>query len=140
MRAAAVLWRLCWREGGRQTRRDISSSARAEHAPRYKKTTASSRQDAGATTPGCRLFALQRFQLFEGARPVVAEEARKAAVGEEFSAGLALGAVVGFFVGVADTLDFFAAARAGLAEFSVGGHLGAERGPLFRKIFFCFGS
>src|ERR1700722_3827984 len=134
------MWRLRCRMAARQTRRGISSSARAEHAPRYKKTTASSRQDAGATTPGRRLFALQRFQLFERARPVVAEKTREAAIGEEFTAGLAFGAVVGFFVGVADALNFLAAARAGLAEFSVRSHFGAERGHFLRKILRSFGA
>ena len=57
-----------------------------------------------------------------------AEQARKAAVGQHLAAGLAGGAVVGFVVGIADALDGRAAARAGLAEAAVDGHLGAERG------------
>jgi hypothetical protein len=84
--------------------------------------------------------ALEGFEFVEGARPVGAEQAREAAVGEDLAAGLAAGAVVGFVVGVADALDFLAAARAGLVELAVDGEVGAEGGDFFGKRFVGFGA
>ena len=78
---------------------------------------------------------LEGFEFVEGAGPVGAEEAGEAAVGEDLAAGLAAGAVVGFVVGVADALDLFAAARAGLVEAAVHGHFGAKGGDLFGEVF-----
>ena len=51
------------------------------------------------------LTALERFEFFQGARPVGSKQAREAAVGEYLASGLARGTVVGFVVGVADALD-----------------------------------
>ena len=76
-------------------------------------------------------FFLEGFELVEGAGPVGAEEAGEAAVGEDFAAGLAGGAVVGFVVGVADALDGCGAAGAGEIEAAVHGHVGAEGGDFF---------
>src|SRR6266550_7652058 len=50
------------------------------------------------------LSLFQCFELVESAGPVCAEESRQASVCEDFSAGLAVGAVVGLVVGVADAL------------------------------------
>ena len=80
------------------------------------------------------------FQFFQGSRPVFAKEAAEAAVGEDFAAGLAAGAVVGFVVGVADALDFCAAAGAGLAVAAVDGHAFAEGGHFFGEFVFGFGA
>ncbi len=82
---------------------------------------------------GGRLFRPgdEEFEFVEGAGPVFAEEAGEGAVGEEFAAGLAGGAVVGFVAGVADALDFGAAARAGLFVAAVDGHAFAEGGDFF---------
>ena len=77
--------------------------------------------------------ALQGFQLIEGARPVGAEEPGEAAVGQDLSAGLAAGAVVGFVVCVANALDLLAAARAGLAKAAVDGHLRTKCRDLLRE-------
>src|ERR1700742_2844357 len=79
----------------------------------------------------------QSLKLFEGARPVGAEQARERAVGEDAAVGLACGAVVGFVVGVADALDGRAAARAGEVEAAVHGHLRTEGGDLLGEVFFC---
>src|SRR5713101_7644510 len=66
------------------------------------------------------------LHLFERARPVRAEETRERAVGQELAARLALRAVVGLVVGVADALDGGATVGAGLAVAAVDGHLGPE--------------
>ena len=83
------------------------------------------------------LAAFQGFKLFEGAGPIGPQQARKAAIGEDFAAGLAGGAVVGFVVGVANALDGAAATRAGLAEAAVDRHFGAKGGDVFGE--FCPG-
>ena len=83
--------------------------------------------------------ALEGFELFEGAGPVGAEQAGEAAVGQDVAAGLAAGAVVGLVVGVANALDGIAAARAGLAELTVNGKLGAEGGYFFGEFISGFG-
>src|ERR1700744_4770056 len=85
------------------------------------------------------LFALERFQFVERARPVGAEESGERAVGEDAAVGLAGGAVVGFVVGVADALDGRAAAWAGKIEAAVHGHLGTEGGDLLGEVFLGFG-
>src|ERR1700744_4487195 len=78
----------------------------------------------------------QSLKLFEGARPVGAEQAGERAVGEDAAVGLADGAVVGFVVGIADALDGCAAARAGKIEAALHGHLGTEGGDLLGEVFF----
>src|SRR5579872_118619 len=78
-------------------------------------------------------LALEGFQLVQSARPVRAEQARKAAVSQHFSSGLALGAVVGLVVCVANALHFFAATRAWLTELSMDGHLRPKGRYFFRK-------
>jgi len=70
--------------------------------------------------------ALECFEFIEGARPVGAEQAGEAAVGQHLAARLAAGAVVGFVVGIADALDHLSAARAGLVEAAVDRHSGAK--------------
>src|SRR5262249_9027686 len=82
------------------------------------------------------LSALPRPELFEfveRARPVFAQQAAQRAVGQEFAAGLAACAVVGFVRGVTDALDFGAAARARFAITSVDGHVGTKRRDLLGK-------
>ncbi len=73
----------------------------------------------------------EEIEFVEGAGPVFAEEAGEGAVGEEFSAGLARGAIVGFVGGVANALDRGVAARAGLFVPAVNGHAFAESGDFF---------
>jgi hypothetical protein len=85
------------------------------------------------------LSLFQCFQLVEGAGPVCAEEAGQASVCEDFAAGLALGAVVGLVVGVADALDGLAAGWAWLAEATVDGHVVAEGGDFLGKVLAGFG-
>src|SRR6201996_3769597 len=85
------------------------------------------------------LFALERFQFVERARPVGAEESGERAVGEDAAVGLAGGAVVGFVVGVADALDGRAATWTGKIEVAVHGHFGTEGGDFFREAFLCLG-
>jgi hypothetical protein len=77
--------------------------------------------------------ALEGFEFVEGAGPVGAEEAGETTVGEDFAAGLAMGAVVGLVVGVADALDGLAAAGAGLAIAAMNGHFRTEGGDFLRE-------
>src|SRR5580692_1254379 len=82
-----------------------------------------------------RSAALEGFEFVEGARPVGAEQPRQAAVGEDFAACLAGGTVVGFVVGVSNTLNGRAATRAGLAEAAVDCHFRTECSDAFGKLF-----
>ena len=66
------------------------------------------------------------------------QQTRKAAVGEDFATGLASGAIVGFVVGISDSLNRAAAARTGLAEAAVNRHLRTERSHALREFRLCF--
>jgi len=68
----------------------------------------------------------KRFQLFEGTRPIFAQQAGECAVGEQAAGGLAARAVVGFIRGLADALYLGAAHRARLAVAAVYRHAFAE--------------
>src|SRR5512146_1370461 len=61
------------------------------------------------------LPALERLQFIERARPIRVQQAREAPVGEQHAASLAAGAIIGFVIGIANSLDGFAAARARFA-------------------------
>jgi hypothetical protein len=74
---------------------------------------------------------LEGFEFIEGAGPVGFQEAGQAAIGENFSSGLATGAIVGFVVGVANALDFLSAGWAGLSVAAVNGHFLSKRGDFF---------
>jgi hypothetical protein len=80
------------------------------------------------------LSLFQCFQLVEGAGPVCAKEAGEASVCEDFSAGLAAGAVVRLVVSVADALYGLAACWAGLSETAVDGHVAAEGCDFLGKV------
>src|ERR1700677_1201731 len=73
------------------------------------------------------LASLQRLQLIQRARPVLAQQPRQAAVGQHLAPCLAARAIVGFVVGVANPLHLFAAARARLVELSMDGELRPKR-------------
>src|ERR1035438_8876321 len=79
------------------------------------------------------LAALQGFQFLQRARPVLAEQTREAAVRQHLPPFLAARTIVGFVAGIADALDFLAAARARLAVAPMHGHPFAERGHLLRN-------
>jgi hypothetical protein len=85
-------------------------------------------------------FGGEEFEFVEGARPVLAEDAGKGAIGEEFAVGLASGAVVGFVGGVTDALDFGVAARTGKFVAAVDGHAVAEGGNFFGEFAGGFGA
>src|SRR4051794_2952697 len=76
------------------------------------------------------LSALGLFEGIQGFWPVLTQQPREGAVGEQAPAGLALGAVVRFVAGVDNALHGSAAARTRLAELAVDGHVGAEGGDL----------
>ena len=84
-------------------------------------------------TQNLRAFAEQRLQFLQGARPILLQEAGKGAVGQQAAAGLAGGAVVGLVAGVADALDFCAAARTRLIIAAMHCHLGPECGDVLRE-------
>ena len=81
--------------------------------------------------------ALEGFQFIQRAGPVGAEEAGEATIGENFAVRLAAGAVVGFVVGVADSLNFLAAPGAGLSVTAVRCHPLSECGDLFGEVGCC---
>ena len=67
-------------------------------------------------------------KIVEISWPVVLEQARKRAVGEDPAFGLTAGTIVGFVIGIADSLHGCAAYWAGLTEPAVNSHLGTKRG------------
>ena len=73
------------------------------------------------------------LELLERARPVLAQQPRQRAVGEQPSAGLARRAVVRLVRGVDDALHRRAAVGTRLAVAAVHRHPGAERGHLLGK-------
>ena len=96
-----------------------------------------------SSSEGSRYTALllgEEFEFGEGAGPVGAEEAGEAAVGEEFAAGLASGAIVGFVVGVADALDGITTTRAREFVAAMDGHAFAKGRNLFGKLAGGFGT
>ena len=86
-----------------------------------------------------RLAAFEGFEFVEGAGPIGFEQAGQAAVGEDFAAGLADWAVVGFVVCVADALDWRAASGARLTEAAMDGHFRAECSYFFWESVLGFG-
>src|ERR1035441_11067304 len=86
------------------------------------------------------LAALEGFQLFQRARPVLAEQARKAPVRQYFAACLAARTVVGFIAGITNAQHLLAASRAWLPIAPVHGHPVAERGHLLREFLPGFGA
>ena len=82
-----------------------------------------------------RSAALEGFEFVERARPIGAEQPREAAVGKELAAGLAGRTVVGFVIGVSNTLNGRAATRTRLAKAAVNGHFGTECSHTFGKLF-----
>src|SRR5438270_4173227 len=79
------------------------------------------------------------LQFLDRPRPVVFEQAGERPVGQNFTAGLAAGAVVRFVVGIHDPLNLRAADRARLAEFAVDRHVGTEGGHFLRPAVAGFG-
>src|SRR5262245_25010229 len=72
--------------------------------------------------------------LFERARPIGAEKARERAIGQQSSAGLAAGAVVGLVLGIHDALHRRSTHGTGLLVTAVHRHLGAKGGHALGKI------
>src|SRR6266705_4693563 len=92
----------------------------------------------GGGTGGSRVLCGEEFEFFEGAGPIFAEKAGEGAIGEELSAGLAGGAIVGLVGGVTDALDFGAATRTRLLVAAVDGHAFAKGGHVFGEFIACF--
>src|SRR6266851_6665793 len=94
----------------------------------------------GGGAGGSGVLCGEEFEFFEGAGPIFAEKAGEGAVGEELSAGLAGGAIVGFVGGVTDALDFGAATRTRLFVTAVNGHAFAKGGHVFGEFIARFGA
>src|SRR5688572_12035227 len=77
------------------------------------------------------------FERFERAGPIFTEETRERPIGQQASAGLAVGAVVGFVCGVDDPLDGVAADRAWLSIAAMNGHSFTEGSDLLWKLVAC---
>src|SRR5688572_4117617 len=75
-----------------------------------------------------------RLELLERPGPVLVQQPRQRAVGEQPPAGLAAGTVVRLVLGVDDALHRRPAHRTRLAVAAVHGHARAERGDALRKI------
>jgi hypothetical protein len=73
------------------------------------------------------------LEFIKVARPIIFQEPGERAVGEYSPAGLASGTVVGFIVGIADSLHGSATDRAWFVEPAVHRHPGTKRGDLFGK-------
>src|SRR3954453_21967440 len=73
------------------------------------------------------------LQLLQAPGPILLEQPRESAVGEEASARLADGTIVGLVVRVPDPLHRSPAAGTGLAVAPVDRHPDPERGHLLRK-------
>src|SRR5260370_5731789 len=76
---------------------------------------------------------LESFQFVERARPVVVQQARKSAIGEQPATGLARRTVVSLVAGIADALDPGPAAWARFAIAAVDRHLMPKCGNLLGK-------
>ena len=87
-----------------------------------------------ATTAGEAHGPRETLELVDGLRPVLPEQAREGAIGQQLAAGLAARAVVGLVVGVADALDGGAADRARLPVAAVHRHVRAKGGHLLGEV------
>src|SRR5581483_3182645 len=84
-----------------------------------------------ALAPARRSGTAARLELVERARPVLMEQARERAIGEQPSRGLAGRTVVGFVVSVADPLNRRAADRTGRAIATMNRHRGSKGRHVF---------
>src|ERR1700692_898601 len=75
----------------------------------------------------------QQLKFFRSPRPVLSQQSRQGAVGEQLSSGLALGAVIGFVCGKTDALNFCLAPREWLLIAAMHRHLRAKRRDFFRE-------
>ena len=82
---------------------------------------------------------LESFQFVERAWPVVVQQARKSAIGEQAAAGLARRTVVSLVAGIADALDLGSAARSWFAIAAVDRHPRPKCGNFLGKRFARFG-
>src|SRR5579864_2947884 len=87
-----------------------------------------------AARPISELGPAALFQFFRSARPVLAQQAAKRAVGQQFSSGLAARTVVRLVGRVPDPLDLSFAARTWLAVTAMDSHLIAKRGDLLGEL------
>ena len=126
----------CWsRNSARASRRSCRRAQFAALDALCQRRRSGWRRRRSTSSCRCCVSALVDFgfPLLDRPRPVVLEQPRQRAVGEQLAARLAAGAVVRFVVGVANPLHRRAAHGARLAEATVDGHLGVKGGHLFGK-------
>src|SRR3954462_1108857 len=73
-------------------------------------------------------------QLVDRSRPILFQQSRQRAIGEQLAIGLTTRAVVGLVVGVADPLHRSSTDGTRLPELSVNGHLFAKRSHFRREV------
>src|SRR5205085_9035804 len=78
------------------------------------------------------------FPFFDGSRPIVLEQPRQRAIGEQLAAGLTARAVVTLVFGVHDPLDRCPTGSARLSKSTVNGHVRTKGGDFFREPLRCF--
>src|ERR1039458_8929421 len=86
------------------------------------------------------LAALEGFQLFQRARPVLAQQTREAAIRQHLAARLAARTIVGFIAGITNALHLLAASRAWSPVAPMHRHPVAESGHLLREFLAGFGA
>ena len=132
-RAAASFARMSGRADQRRSRTPTTLTIRNETC--ICPSTRCSRPNASSTA--ARVCAIVRpvwpFELVKGLRPVVLQQLRERAIGEQPAFGLARRAIVHFVLAVYDALHRCAAPRARFAEAAVYGHPFAERRHFFGK-------
>ena len=86
------------------------------------------------------IFFSALLEFVEMGGPIVLEQSRKRAIGEDLSASLATGAIVRLVVGIANPLHRRTAHRTGLPVLSVNGHLRSKRRHALGKAVVAFGA
>src|ERR1700733_3396374 len=116
--------------------------AEASHSPKAKKYDAALKNHRYTTTcqtesprccPDLPSPPLERLQFIQGPRPVGAQQPRQGPIREHPAARLALRAVIGFVVGVADALHRLATSRARQPIAPMHRHVFTKCGHFFRK-------
>src|SRR5580658_2353953 len=102
---------------------------------RIKGRAPRARQREACHAPGApwRLPTFEFVEFRQCLGPILPEQSGQRPIGQQFAARLAMSAVVGLIVGIANSLNALAASRTGLTEAPVHRHFGAKRRDLFRK-------
>src|SRR4029079_10409145 len=113
-----------------------------DELPSKMRSRPTSSQDARSGTQGSPNSIVRRTPLlpfFNGPRPIVLEQPRQRAIGEQLAAGLATWAVVALVFSMHDPLDRRAANGARLSKTPVNCHFRTKCSHLLWKLFGCLG-